>query len=105
MLFRSVRTINDSAAAREALLTEIKDLMRTVEMPAAADADSLLAELASDSKAAAPHPVATPPDAIATHRSELHSTPHTRSENSEESPTPLDGEDPPADGTEVKNGV
>ena len=102
---REVRTINDSIAAREALLNEIKDLMRTVEMPAAADADSLLAELASDSKAAAPHPVATPPDAIATHRSELHSPPHTRSENSDESPSPVNGEDPPADGTEVKNGV
>jgi len=98
---REVRTVNDTAQAREALLDEIRDLMRTVDMPATADADSLLAELAPESAPADPHPGPPPHDGEATHHGDRHSTPHTQSQiSSGDAPTPSDGEHPPVDGTE-----
>jgi len=97
---REVRTVNDTAQAREALLDEIRDLMRTVDMPATADADSLMAELAPESVAADPHPDPAPHDGDATHHGDRHSTPHTQSQIPDEPPTPSDCEHPPVDGTE-----
>jgi len=92
-----VRTVNDSATAREELLNEIKDLMRTVDMPSgASDAEALLSELG----AADTHQAGTPRDAIATHHGDVHTNPPIQSENVlEVDPTPSDGEAPRVDGT------
>jgi hypothetical protein len=106
---REVTRIDNSQAARDKLLNEIKDMMRTVEMPAGADADSLLAELAG------PDPHRDPPPQIdePTHHGDVHTIPHTQSQSEVEGDPPdkksniaflADIEDPPVDGTEVKNG-
>jgi len=103
---REVTRIDNSQAARDKLLHEIKDMMRTVEMPAGADADSLLAELAG------PDPHRDPPPQIdePTHHGDVHTIPHTesQSEGGVEKKSNIafsaDIEDPPVDGTEVKNG-
>jgi hypothetical protein len=102
---REVTRIDNSQAARDKLLNEIKDMMRTVDAPAA-DADSLLAELAG------PDPHRDPPPQIdePTHHGDVHTIPHTQSqsEGGVEKKSNIaflaDIEDPPVDGTEVKNG-
>jgi hypothetical protein len=103
---REVTRIDNSQAAKDKLLNEIKDMLRTVEMPAGADADSLLAELAG------PDPHRDPPPQIdePTHHGDVHTIPHTgsQSEGGVEKKSNIaflaDIEDPPVDGTEVKNG-
>lgn len=98
---REVTRIDNSQAAREKLLNEIKDMMRTVDMPATADADSLLAELAGSE----PHPGGTTPDANATHQGDMHTIPPIQSQSDSDQssdpeilpadPHPLDMETPP----------
>jgi hypothetical protein len=103
---REVTRIDNSQAAKDKLLNEIKDMLRTVEMPAGADADSLLAELAG------PDPHRDPPPQIdePTHHGDVHTIPHSesQSEGGVEKKSNIaflaDIEDPPVDGTEVKNG-
>jgi hypothetical protein len=103
---REVTRIDNSQAAKDKLLNEIKDMLRTVEMPAGADADALLAELAG------PDPHRDPPPQIdePTHHGDVHTIPHTQSqsEGGVEKKSNIaflaDIEDPPVDGTEVKNG-
>ena len=103
---REVTRIDNSQAARDKLLNEIKDMMRTVEMPAGADADSLLAELAGPDPHRDPPPRTDEP----THHGDVHTIPHTesQSEGGVEKKSNIaflaDIEDPPVDGTEVKNG-
>ena len=103
---REVTRIDNSQAAKDKLLNEIKDMLRTVDAPAA-DADSLLAELAG------PDPHRDPPPQIdePTHHGDVHTIPHTQSEVEGDPPDKksniaflADIEDPPVDGTEVKNG-
>lgn len=98
---REVTRIDNSQAAREKLLNEIKDMMRTVDMPATADADSLLAELAGSE----PHRDGITPDANATHQGDMHTIPPIQSDSDSDQssdpeilpadPHPLDMETPP----------
>jgi hypothetical protein len=98
---REVRTVNDSSAAREQLLNEIKDLMRTVDVASTdVSAHTLLAELAGTE----PHPPATTPSVDVTHHGDIHSTPHTQPQNSDDVKIAtysqvIHREDPPVDGT------
>jgi hypothetical protein len=102
---REVTRIDNSQAARDKLLNEIKDMMRTVDAPTA-DADSLLAELAG------PDPHRDPPPQIdePTHHGDVHTIPHSESqseggvEKKSNIAFSVDIEDPPVDGTKGGNG-
>jgi hypothetical protein len=100
---REVTRIDNSQAAKDKLLKEIKDMLRTVDAPAA-DADSLLAELAGPDPHRDPPPQTDEP----THHGDVHTIPHTQSQGGVEKKSNIaflaDIEDPPVDGTEVKNG-
>lgn len=104
---REVTRIDNSQAARDKLLNEIKDMMRTVDAPAA-DADSLLAELAGPDPHRDPPPQTDEP----THHGDVHTIPHSESHTQSEGGVEkksniafsVDIEDPPVDGTKGENG-
>jgi len=87
--------IKRSDDARQQLLTQLQDMMRTVDANGQSDAEALLAELA----AAEPHPAPTSPDASVTHHGSIHTIPHNQSPIFSETPPLLEPEpweDPPS---------
>ena len=94
---REVTRIDNSQAARDKLLSEIKDMMRTVDVPTV-DADSLLAELAGPD----PHGAPPPQTDELTHHGDVHTIPHTGSSGGTNIGSGLGNitqKDPPVDGT------
>ena len=99
---KEVRTISSSESARNEVLEQLKELVRSsatdvesVEL----SADSLLAELSgtstpesNDSRQAEPHPSPTPQTTHQESRSTQHTIPLERSSSNMEDPPLLDGE-------------
>lgn len=87
--------IKRSDDAKQQLLAQLQDMMRTVDANGQSDAEALLAELA----AAEPHPAPTSPDASVTHHGSIHTIPHNQSPIFSETPPLLEpetGEAPPS---------
>lgn len=81
--------IKKSDDAKAQLLSQLQDMMRTVNAEGTTDAEALLAELER------PHRGGEAPDAVVTHRGSTHSIPHTESPISVD-PPPVDTEPPPS---------
>lgn len=81
--------IKRSDDAKAQLLSQLQDMMRTVNAEGTTDAEALLAELER------PHRGGEAPDAVVTHRGSIHSIPHTESPISVD-PPPVDTEPPPS---------
>lgn len=81
--------IKRSDDAKAQLLSQLQDMMRTVNAEGTTDAEALLAELER------PHRGGEAPDAVVTHRGSTHSNPHTESPISVD-PPPVDTEPPPS---------
>jgi len=93
--------IKRSDDAKQQLLAQLQDMMRTVDANGQSDAEALLAELAvpeskaPETPAAEPHPAPTGPNANVTHHGSIHTIPHNRTENPPV-PEPDLWEDPPS---------
>lgn len=109
---KEIRTITSSESAREQIMMQLRELVKSQADDATVidnAADSLLAEL---SGMADTHPPATPHAANGTPGADIHTIPHERSSSSATSPeeeisppadpTPSAQEDPPVDGTVLK---
>ena len=81
--------IKKSDDAKAQLLSQLQDMMRTVNAEGTTDAEALLAELER------PHRGGEAPDAVVTHRGSIHSIPHTELPISVD-PPPVDADTPPS---------